>query len=140
MTSDSSKFRNAIKNSLSLLESHGLSAALRPLDDAIERAIQENLNDCVEILCNHASVLCDFSRNMALKWHYYELSLTRNPRSYTALYGLATASLEEGNEDVARQFAKRCYDVVTVSDDPLAHSMLDLINVHWPDIIDPTPP
>jgi hypothetical protein len=122
---------------MGLVQSSGLTPALQLLDKAITEAAKENWNRSIITLCSHAAILCTFKDNLPLRRHYYQFSLQHNPEDYRALYGLAKVFLEEGQAELARQYAKQSYDIIHASDDPIAHHLLDSINVHWPDIAHP---
>ena len=117
------------------MEGNDFAAALRLLDEAIAEAVGKDWKRSIQTLCHHAAVLCRFSDSLPLRKHYYELSLRHNPGSYRALYGLATVALDEGQTDVARQYAKQACDAIIASDDVLADRWLDLIRTRWPDIV-----
>jgi tetratricopeptide (TPR) repeat protein len=109
--------------------------ALRILDVAIAMAINENEHRWVLTLSHHAAVISNFLRNFSREKHYYEKSLEFNPENPIALYGLAEVALEQGDADLAKQFAKRSYDATVQGDDETAkHGLLDLIAMKWPDI------
>lgn len=127
--------RNAVDGSLSLMEANDFAAALALLDEAITEAARRGWNRSIQTLCHHAAVLCRFSEDLPLRKHYYELSLRHNPGSHRALYGLATIALDEGQTALARQYAKQAYDAIVASDDPIAPQWLDLMRIHWPDIV-----
>jgi hypothetical protein len=135
-----SNLKTAVNGSMKLLESAGLPAALKLLDAAIDEALRQGWTRSVQTLCHHAAVLCQFAENLPSRRHYYELSLLHNPGNYRALYGLAMVSLEEGQPAAARLYAKQSYDAIIASDNSIAHSLLDLIEKHWPDIVQPSQP
>lgn len=74
-------------------------------------------------------------RDLKLVKHYYEQSLTYSPDNPIALYGLAEVALEQGDADLAKQYAKRSYAATVQGDDEIAkQGLLDLIAKKWPDI------
>ncbi|HEY2547653.1 MAG TPA: hypothetical protein VGI46_16395 [Candidatus Acidoferrum sp.] len=131
------QLKNAINGSIKLFESDGLPVALRLLDDAIAEFARQGLNLPVTTLCHHAAVLCSVAESLPLQRHYFELSLTHNPGNFRALYGLARVSLDEGQTDLARKYAQQSVDAIMASDDPLAHSWLELIDKNWPGLVRP---
>ena len=110
--------------------------ALKILDDAIAYWVQERKqSSSIRTLCHHAAVLCHSAGDLSLVKHYYQQSLTHSPDNPMALYGLAEVALEQGDTDLARQYAKRSYDATVQGDDEIAkHGLLDLIAMKWPDI------
>jgi tetratricopeptide (TPR) repeat protein len=129
------RFRDAMTESTELMQKGQNEGALRLLDDAIAIAISENENRWVLTLSHHAAVISKFLRNFSREKHYYEKSLEFNPENPIALYGLAEVALEQGDSDLARQFAKRSYDATVKGDDEMVkRGLLDLIAMKWPDV------
>jgi tetratricopeptide (TPR) repeat protein len=64
-------------------------------------------------LSHHAAVISNFLRNFSRAKHYYEKSLEFNPENPVALYGLAEVALKQGDADLAKEYAKKSYDVMT---------------------------
>jgi hypothetical protein len=126
--------KTAVNDSMKLLESAGLPAALRLLEAAIERCVGQGWMSSVPTLGHHAAVLCNFAGNLPLRWHYCELSRPDSAANYRALYGLRKISLEEGQTEPARLYAQQAYDAIAARYDPLAHSWLELIEKDWPDL------
>jgi Tfp pilus assembly protein PilF len=126
-----SNLKTGVNGSMKVLESEGLPAAVKLLDAAIEEAVRQGWTRSVQTLCCHAAVLCQFAENLPLRRHYYELSLFHSPANYRALYGLAKVCLEEGQTAPAKLYAKQSYEVLMASHDPLAHTLLDLIELSW---------
>jgi hypothetical protein len=135
MDNESSILRGAMRESMELFQFSGLSAALQLLDKVIAEAVKENWNHSIIALCNHAAILCTFDDNLPLRRHYYELSLQHTLGNYRALYGLAGIFLEEGQAELARQYAKQSYDAILATDDPIAHLWIEQIKQHWPSIV-----
>ena len=110
--------------------------ALKVLDDAIAYWVQErNQISPIRTLCHHAAVLCRSVGDLRRVMHYYQQSLTHSPDNPIALYGLAEVALEQGDADLAKQYAKRSYDATVQGEDELAkRGLLDLIVMKWPDI------
>jgi tetratricopeptide (TPR) repeat protein len=128
-------YRDAIAESLKLMQKGQNEGALRLLDDAIAVAIKENENGWVLTLSLHAAVISNSLRNFSREKHYYEKSLEFNQENPMALYGLAEVALEQGHTDLAKRYAKRSYDAIVQGDDEMAkHCLLDLIAMKWPDI------
>jgi Tfp pilus assembly protein PilF len=80
-------------------------------------------------------VLCRSVGDLRLVEHYYQQSLTHSPDDPIALYGLAEVALEQGDTDLAKQYAKRSYDATVQGNDEMAkRGLLDLIAMKWPDV------
>jgi Tfp pilus assembly protein PilF len=110
--------------------------ALKVLDDAIAYWVHErNHSSSIRTLCHHAAVLCRSVGDLRLVEHYYQQSLTHSPDDPIALYGLAEVALEQGDTDLAKQYAKRSYDATVQGNDEMARrGLLDLIAMKWPDV------
>jgi tetratricopeptide (TPR) repeat protein len=129
------RYRDAIAESLKLMQKGQDEGALRLLDDAIAAAVKENENRWVLTLSPHAAVISNSLRNFSREKYYYEKSLGFNPENPIALYGLAEVALEQGHTDLAKLYAKRSYDATVQGGDEMAkHGLLDLIARQWPDI------
>lgn len=122
------RYRDAIAESIKLMQKGQDEEALRLLDDAIAMAMSENENRWVLTLSHHAAVISNSLRSFSREKHYYEKSLEFNPENPIALYGLAEVALEQGDTDLAKQFAKRSYEAIVLGDDGMAkRGLLDLI-------------
>jgi len=128
--------RRAVNRSVELWRLGKQQQALKLLNDAIADSIQEKAGrSSVCTLCHHAAVLCQSVGDVGQVKHYYEQSLIHSPDNPRALYGLAKIALEQGNADLAKEYAKRAYAATVQGDDEIAkHGLLDLIALHWPEI------
>ena len=110
----------------------------RLISDAIAEAIQEDRHSWILTLTHHAAILCRHRGDLDSAKHYYEQSLAYNPENPRALYGLAYVSLERGEVETAREFAKRSYAAILRGDDEIVKAgLLDLIVKQWPEIATP---
>ncbi len=108
--------------------------ALRLLDDAIARAISENENRWILTLSHHAAVISHFLGNWSQVKHYYEKSLAFNPENPRALSGLADVAKEQGELELAKQYATRCYKALIEGDDFLKKERLETLLKKWPEV------
>ena len=76
------------------------------------------------------SVLADWPRVK----HYYEQSLAFNPENPAALSGLADVAKEQGELELAREYAVRCYKVLMEGDDFLKGARLETLLKKWPEV------
>jgi hypothetical protein len=83
--------------------------ALRLLDDAIALAIGEQENQGVLTLSHHAAVISTFIGNLELVKHNYRQSISSNSENPRALLGLATVARKQGEPELAKDYAARCY-------------------------------
>jgi hypothetical protein len=127
--------RNAIFGSLDLWRSGHQQEALRLMDEVIAEAIREGDHFGVFILIGHAALLNGAKRDLSLVKRYYEQYLTHSPENPRALYGLADVAMEDGQTEIAKQYAKRCHRAILQSDDDkIKQDLLDLVIERWPEI------
>jgi tetratricopeptide (TPR) repeat protein len=106
--------------------------ALRILDDAIALAISEHENRWVLTLSHHAAVISNFLGKPELVKSYYQQSLAFNPENSRALYGLANVAREQGDLELAKEYAARCHKALMDGDDFLKDAQLEMLRKHWP--------
>jgi tetratricopeptide (TPR) repeat protein len=124
-----------MSGSTKLLQQDKNDEALRILDEAIAEAACDGDNSWVRTLCHHAAVIAKFTENLDMAKHYYEQSLISNPENAQALYGLARVYQDQGQPEVAKKYAKRCYDALMQDDsDILKPHLLESLSKGWPDI------
>jgi tetratricopeptide (TPR) repeat protein len=130
-------YRDAMSSSARLAQQGDDEEALRLLDDAIARAISENENRWVLTLSHHAAVISNFLGNWSQVKHYYENSLAFNPENPRALAGLADVAKEQGELELAKQYAARCYRALIEGDDFLKKERLESLLKKWPEVSQP---
>jgi len=129
------RFGDAMSNSVRLMERDEHQEALKLLDESIAEAIREYEVSWIHILCHHAAVISDFMGDLRLQKHYYEQSLAFNTENPMALCGLAKIAREQGELEIARQYAGRCHKAIVEGDDEIVKAgLLDLILMHWPEL------
>jgi hypothetical protein len=133
------RFRDAISSSAKLSPEDG-DKALRLLDDAIELAISEHENRWVLTLSHHAAVISNFLGKAELVKRYYQQSLASNPDNSRALYGLAIVAKQQGELELAKDYAVRCHKALLSGDDFLRDAQLELLLKHWPSDLSGTSP
>jgi hypothetical protein len=126
---------NAIMDSLRLSKSGQHQEALRLMDEVIAEAIEEGDYLSLYILIDHAALLNGKGRDRSVVKHHYEQYLASSPENPRALYGLADVAMEEGQPEIAKQYAKRCYHAILRSDDEkVKRDLLDLVLERWPEL------
>jgi Tfp pilus assembly protein PilF len=128
------RYRDAIAESLKLMQKDQNEGALRLLDDAIAMAVEENENGWVLTLSHHAAVISNSLRNFSREKHYYEKSLEFNPENPGALAGLADVAQQQGELERAKEYAARCYKTLMEGDDFLKEARLETLLKKWPDL------
>jgi len=130
-------YRDAMSSSARLTQQGNNEEALQLLDGAIARAISENENRWVLTLSHHAAVISNFLGNWSQVKHYYEKSLASNPENPRALSGLADVAKEQGELELAKQYAARCYKALIGGDDFLKKELLETLLQKWPEVSQP---
>jgi len=105
--------------------------ALKLLDDSIAEAKRDHDVSWIRTLCHHAALVSRFNENLTSAQHYYEESLASDPENARALYGLAAVALDQGQLEIAKQYATRCHTAILQCDDEiLKQGLLDLMVKH----------
>ena len=128
------RYRDAVSASTKLMQQDKNEEALQLLDGAISTAISETENRWVLTLSHHAAVIARFLGDWPRVKHYYEQSLAFNPENPAALSGLADVAKELGELALAREYAARCYKVLTEGDDHLKDARLEMLLKKWPEV------
>ena len=130
-------YRDVMSSSARLAQQGDNEEALRLLDGAIAKAISENENRWVLTLSHHAANISKFLGNWSRVKQYYEKSLALNPENPRALSGLADVAKEQGELELAKQYAARCYNALIGSDDFLKKERLETLLKKWPEVSQP---
>jgi hypothetical protein len=128
------KLRLAVNRSSELWKVGQQERALKLLDDAVAAAIGESNTSIIPALSHHAAVMANWAGDLPRVRHYYEQSLFYGPENPKALYGLARVLAEQGESELAKSYASRCYEAVLHSDDEMDRGLLDLIVKQWPEL------
>jgi hypothetical protein len=104
------------------------------MDDVIAEAIREGEELWAFAFIRHAAILnASGQPDRSLLKYYYEQYLTYRPENPRALYELADVAMQEGQTDMAKQYAKRCHQALLQTEDERAKKdLLDLILERWP--------
>jgi hypothetical protein len=109
--------------------------ALRPLDDAIALAINENDIRWAVKLDHHAAIIATLLDNTELVKRYYQESLALCPENPVALYGLAKVATNESDVGLAREYAARCREALMEGEVSLRDvrlETLETLSKDWP--------
>jgi tetratricopeptide (TPR) repeat protein len=131
------RYRDTMSSSVKLAQQGDNEGALRLLDGAIAIAISEKENRWVLTLSDHAAVISNFLGNWSQVKHYYEKSLAFNPENPRALSGLADVAKEQGELDLAKEYAARCYKALIEGDDFSKKERLETLLKKWPEVSQP---
>jgi Tfp pilus assembly protein PilF len=135
---DFDRLKAALNDSIKLSQLGQNLEALKLLDAAIAAAIQEDRSSWILTLTHHAAIRWSYKGDLDLVKHYYQQSLAYNPENPRALNGLARASLERGEPEAAKEFAKRSYEAILRGDGEIVKAgLLELIVKQWPEIATP---
>ena|SRR5579862_2330828 len=131
------RLHNALIDSLNLSGSGQHQEARRLMEDIIAEAIKEGDELTALVVIDHTAMLNSDGRDRSLAKHYYEQFLTSSPDSTRMLYESANAAMEDGQIEIAKQYAKRCHQAVLRSDDKkIKRDLLDLVLERWPEVAD----
>ena len=109
--------------------------ALEVVEKAVVDAIQRGESSWVLTLSHHAAVISSFVEDLQLVKHYYEQSLAFVPENPRALYGLAKVAREQGETEVARDYALRSYKALNKhNDNDVKQGLLSLLVTQWPEV------
>ncbi|HEV3210241.1 MAG TPA: hypothetical protein VGY91_08240 [Chthoniobacterales bacterium] len=128
------RYKDAVTSSTKLSQQGDNDEALRLLDGAIMTASKENDRQWVLTLSHHAAVISNFLGNLSRVKHYYQQSLAFNPENPRALSGLADVAKQEGELELAKEYAARCYKALIKGDDFLKKERLETLLKKWPDV------
>jgi hypothetical protein len=128
------RLHNALMDS-SKLSTSNFQEALRLIDEVIAEAIKEGDELTAIVLIDHAALLNGTERDRSLAKHYYEQFLASSPESPRVLYELADTAMEDGQIDIAKQYAKRCRQATLSSGNAkIKRDLLDLVLERWPEV------
>jgi Tfp pilus assembly protein PilF len=131
------RLKQAIAGSLTLCNEGHHREALQLMDDVIAEAMADGEELWAFTLIRHAEILNTTAgqpRRSLLK-HYYEQYLTYRPENPRALYGLADVAVEEGETEMAKQYASRCHQALLRTTDKVAKKdLFDLVLERWPEL------
>jgi tetratricopeptide (TPR) repeat protein len=128
------RYHDAMAASTKLMQQNDNEEALRLLDGAIAMAINEDEHRWVLTLSHHAAVISNFLGNLSRVKHYYEKSLEFNPENPRALAGLADVAQQQGELELAKEYAVRCYKALTQGDGFLRDARLETLLKKWPEL------
>jgi Tfp pilus assembly protein PilF len=133
------RYKDAVSSSTKLSQQGDNDEALRLLDGAIMTASKENDRQWVLTLSHHAAVISNFLGNLSREKHYYQQSLAFNPENPRAFSGLADVAKQEGELELASEYAARCYKALMEGDDFLKDARLETLLKKWPEVARPKP-
>jgi hypothetical protein len=129
------RLHNALMGSSKLSGSGQHEEALRLMDEVIAEAIKERDELTALVVIDHAALLNGVKPDRSLAKHYYERFLAYSPESPRVLYELADIAMEDGQIDVAKEYAKRCHQAILQSgSDKIKQDLLDLVLERWPEV------
>jgi len=131
--SDLDQLKDTIQRSSELSKQGEDEKALALLDDALTRAVLENKTRWIRTLSHHAAVISDSIGDLHRVRRYYEQSLASDPDNSKALYGLANALQRQGETELAKQYATKCYRSIRDSESDLDRALLELVLDGWPE-------
>ena len=133
--SDLEQLKRVIQQSSELSKLGQDEKALNLLDDSLGQAVRENRVMWIRILSHHAAVISDSMGDHSRIRRYYEQSLASNPDNPMALYGLAKALHRQGETELAKEYATKCFRSVQHSESQLDRGLVELIVATWPEFV-----
>ena len=130
---DKDPLKDILLKSMELSKVGRQEEAFALLDESLSEAVRENRLMWIPILCRHAAVISDSIGNLQRTKHYYEQSLGFDPHDVGSLYGLANALQRQGETQLAKQYASKCFQSIQHSEKELDRAVLELILKSWPE-------
>ena len=131
--SDNDPLKDILLTSMELSKVGRQEEAFALLDESLLEAVRQNRLMWISILCRHAAVISDSVGDLQRTKHYYERSLQFEPQDVGSLYGLANALQRQGETQLARQYASKCFQSIQNSERELDRAVLELIVKSWPE-------
>lgn len=129
------RLHKALVDSLKLSGSGQHQEALRLMDEVIAEAIKEGDELTAIVVIQHTAILNGAGPDRPFAKQYFERFLSSNPESPRVLYELADDAMKDGETEIAKQYAKRCYKAILQSDnDKIKSDLLDLVLERWPEL------
>jgi len=126
--------KEAVDQSTKLWRAGQPVEALRLLEERIAGAKQENRDIWVKILSMHASLISDAIGDLRLTRQYCEQVLAYEPQNGLAMSNLADVLFRQGETDLAKQYAAKCYSLVAHSNSKEDRGLLELLKKKWPEV------
>ena len=133
MTREMEHMTHAIQESTKLSQNGEHLKALELLDGSIAVAVGENWNRALETISRHAAIIAESSGDLARAQSYNERTLACAPENPMALYGMAKILSGQGEIELARQYASRCYQVSVRGGTETDRARVELLGKRWPE-------
>jgi tetratricopeptide (TPR) repeat protein len=131
------RFTQALRESVKTWRKVGATTALQVLDEAIAAAKEEGEGTWVKSLARLAANISKWEGDLVSERRYSEEALAYAPENAMALYGLAEALRRQGEAEMARQLAAKCYEISMRDHTEFGRATIELISKHWPEIAKP---
>jgi hypothetical protein len=124
---------HAMRESTRLSQNGEPLKALELLDSSIMMAVRENWNHALQTISRHAAIIAESTGDLARAKSYNEQTLSCAPENPMALYGMAKVLSEQGEIELARQYAAKCYQVSIRGGTEIDQARVELLGKHWPE-------
>src|SRR5690242_570836 len=124
--------KRAIRESSELSQRGENLRALAILDEALASHSSGDPPERVCVLARHASVVAEQLGDLRLARKYREQVLAHDPDNPLALLSLAEILRQEGEEGLAKTYARKSYQLSKDRATELDHSVLESIAKIWP--------
>jgi tetratricopeptide (TPR) repeat protein len=133
MTHEMDHMTYAVQESTRLSQNGEPLKAMELLDSSIVEAIRENWNHALPTISRHAAIIAESSGDLARAKFYNEQTLAYAPDNPMALYGMAKILSQQGEIELARQYASRCYEASLRGGTEIDRARVELLGKHWPE-------
>jgi len=133
MNGELDQVRHAIQESTRLSQKGEQQKALELLDRLLAVAIHENWNRSMQALSRHAAIIAELSGDLTRAKSYNEQALKFGPENAMALYGMAKILLQQGEFQLAKRYAAKCYEVSIRGGTEIDQARVELLGKHWPE-------
>lgn len=133
MTPEMEHMTHAIQESTRLSQNGEPLKALELLDNSIAIAVRENWQRALQTISRHAAIIAESNGDLVRAKFYNEQTLAYAPENPMALYGMAKILSEQGEVELARQYAARCYEVSLRGGTEIDRARVELLGTRWPE-------
>jgi hypothetical protein len=133
MSSEMDQVRDTVQESTLLSQKGEHLKALELLDGVLSAAIHQKWNRAIQILSRHAAIIAESVGDLARAKSYNEQVLAFGPENPMALYGMAKILSLQGETELAKQYAAKCYEVSVRGGTEIDQARVELLGKLWPE-------
>ena len=129
-----SKAREAVQRSLEFARAGKPEKALELLDGVLAEAVRENRSESITLITGVASVMADVIGDRGRARFYYEQRLPHVCDRSFGLYNFARILLQDGQNDLAKEYALKSYELAVTKDSDSDRELIAAILSRWPEL------